>query len=109
MSPIKSFLNQGPAATVLIVLLVLAAGVVSLVDPDEIDFKQWWTISTAVGAALAVGRGFAAKGDVSTSTNGLRIFSIKFLGLRSSFIPKRSSDLLWSLRLTRLRMTSISC
>jgi len=70
MSPIKSFLNQGPAATVLIVLLVLAAGVVSLVDPDEIDFKQWWTISTAVGAALAVGRGFAAKGDVSTSTNG---------------------------------------
>lgn len=75
MNPIKNLLDEGPAATLLVVALVIAAGVVSLVDTDEIDFQQWWTISTAVGAALAVGRGLAVKGDVTTGGSLLEQFN----------------------------------
>lgn len=69
----QEILDRGPAATLLIFLAVVFAGVVSAVNPDELSFQDWFTLSTAVAGGLAVGRGLSAKGDVAVHPEGAEL------------------------------------
>lgn len=58
-------LKDGPAATILVVLLNVVGGlVVVLGRSDSLDFEKYLTLGIGSAAVLSVGRGLAAKGDV---------------------------------------------